>query len=152
MTKSIIAIATAILAATTLLSPAAEAGFRVGFGFGGGVPPYLTDYNKQAASEHKRSKKRAYRAARRHETAPAKVTKKASSAAKVDNKAEEKKVETVEKVAQSENSSISVAQATPEPKTVAETVETVAASQPARSIDCKKFFATVGMTLTVPCE
>jgi hypothetical protein len=153
MTKSIIAIATAILAATTLLSPAAEAGFRVGFGFGGGVPPYLTDYNKQAASEHKRSKKRAYRAARRHDAAPAKVTKKkASSVAKVETKVEEKKVETVEKVAQSENSSISVAQATPEPKTVAETVETVAASQPARSIDCKKFFATVGMTLTVPCE
>jgi hypothetical protein len=149
MTKSIIAIATAILAATTLLSPAAEAGFRVGFGFGGGVPPYLTDYNKQAASEHKRSKKRAYRAARRHETAPAKVTKKASSVAKVETKVEEKKVE---KVAQSENSSISVAQATPEPKTVAETVETATASQPARSIDCKKFFATVGMTLTVPCE
>jgi hypothetical protein len=150
MTKSIIAIATAILAATTLLSPAAEAGFRVGFGFGGGVPPYLTDYNKQAASEHKRSKKRAYRAARRHDAAPAKVTKKkASSVAKVETKVEEKKVE---KVAQSENSSISVAQATPEPKTVAETVETVAASQPARSIDCKKFFATVGMTLTVPCE
>ena len=149
MTKSIIAIATAILAATTLLSPAAEAGFRVGFGFGGGVPPYLTDYNKQAASEHKRSKKRAYRAARRHDAAPAKVTKKASSVAKVETKVEEKKVETV---AQSENSSISVAQATPEPKTVVETVETATASQPARSIDCKKFFATVGMTLTVPCE
>ena len=149
MTKSIIAIATAILAATTLLSSAAEAGFRVGFGFGGGVPPYLTDYNKQAASKHKRTKKRAYRAARRQKTAPAKVTKKASSVAKVENKAEEKKVE---KVAQSENSSISVAQDAPEQKTVAQTVETATASQPARAIDCKKFFATVGMTLTVPCE
>jgi len=146
MTKSIIAIATAILAATTLLTSAAEAGFR-GHLFGG-VPPYLTDYNKEAAHEtQKRAQKRAYRAARRQE-APAKVTKKAAPAvAKVEDKVEDK----TETVADSENSSISVAQAESK-QAKAEPVETATASEPARGIDCKKFFATVGMTLTMPCE
>ena len=144
MTKTIIAIATAILAATTLMTSAAEAGFKVHMGFGG-VPPYLTDYNKEAAYEtKKRAQKRAQRAARRHE-APAKVTKKAAPAvAKV-----EKKVETA---AVSENSSISVTEGASKHASAAEPVTTAAADEPARSIDCKKFFATVGMTLTVPCE
>jgi hypothetical protein len=150
MTKSIIAIATAILAATTLMTSAAEAGFKGHFGFGGGPAPYLTDYNKEAAYEtRKRAEKRAQRAARRHE-APAKITKKSAPAvAKVEDKKVEEKIDTA---AVSENSSISVAQAAPKQATAAEPVKTAAADEPARSIDCKKFFATVGMTLTVPCE
>jgi hypothetical protein len=153
MTRSIIAICTAILAATTLLASTAQAGMRVHLGFGG-LPPYLTNYNKEAAYEtRKRAQKRTYRAARRHETAPAKVTKKSAPAiAKVEDKVEEK----AETAAISENSSISVAQADAKQATAAEPVKTAAATpsepQAARSIDCKKFFATVGMTLTVPCE
>ncbi len=149
MTKQIIAIATAILAAATMLTSTAEAGFKAHFGFGG-VPPYLTNYNKEAAYEtRKRAEKRAYRAARRHETAPAKITKKSAPAvAKVEDKVEEQ----AETAAVSENSSISVAQVEPKQVSAAEPVETVAAEKPARSIDCKKFFATVGMTLSVPCE
>jgi hypothetical protein len=149
MTKTIIAIATAILAATTLITSAAEAGFKGHFGFGGGPAPYLTDYNKEAAYEtRKRAQKRAQRAARRHE-APAQVTKKAAPAvAKVEKKVEK----TVETAAVSENSSISVAEVATKQAKTAEPVKTAAADEPARSIDCKKFFATVGMTLTVPCE
>ena len=148
MTKTIIAIATAILAATTLMTSAAEAGFKVHMGFGG-VPPYLTDYNKEAAYEtKKRAQKRAQRAARRHE-APAKVTKKAAPAvAKVEKKVEKK----VETATVSENSSISVTEGASKQASGAEPVKTAAVDEPARSIDCKKFFATVGMTLTVPCE
>jgi len=152
--KSLIAIATAILAATTLLTSTAEAGFRVRLF--GGVPPYLTDYNKQAAQQHRRARKH-YQAARRHHTAPAHVTKKA---ARTDDVAKvEKKTEAPAKVAETENSSISVANsvttADAKPAT-AEPVKTAAATpsepQAERKIDCKKFFATVGMTLTVPCE
>ena len=152
MTKSIIAIATAVLAAATLMSSAAEAGFKVHFGFGG-VPPYLTDYNKQSAYEHSPARKRAYRAARRQEReqAPVKVSKKAVDTETVA-KVEEPTPAT--DTAESENSSISVAQAQAKQETAAEPVKTADASEPqaAHGIDCKKFFATVGMTLTVPCE
>jgi hypothetical protein len=154
--KSLIAIATAILAATTLLTSTAEAGFRVRLF--GGVPPYLTDYNKQAAQHHRRARKH-YRAARRQRHAPAHVTKKA---ARTDDVAKvEKKTEAAPaKVAETENSSISVAKsvtkADAKPAAAAAPVKTAAATpnepQAERKIDCKKFFATVGMTLTVPCE
>jgi hypothetical protein len=153
MTKSIAALATLILAATTMLTSAAEAGFRVHLGFGG-LPPYMTDYNKEAAQERSRAaRKHAYRAARRHETAPVHVAKKSSdSVAKV--------AETVEttpaKVAEIENSSISVAQVETAQTTPSEPVETAEATpsepQVAHTVDCKKFFPTVGLTLSVPCE
>jgi hypothetical protein len=152
MTKSIIAIATAVLAAATMLTSAAEAGFKVRLGFGGPAP-YLTDYNKQSAHEYKPAKKRAYRAARRQEKAPVKVSKKSSGTVKVAEKTE---TAPVVEPAETENSSISVAQVEAKQETLAEPVTTAEAtpSEPlaARQIDCKKFFATVGMTLTVPCE
>jgi hypothetical protein len=158
MTRSIIALATAVLAATTLLSPAAEAGFKVHFGFGGGPAPYLTDYNKESAHGYKPARKR-YQAARRHEAAPVRAAKKPSkteSVAEVEDKVEEKTESTPAKIAETENSSISVAQAEVAQEPSSEPVETVAATdQPntvARSIDCKKFFPTVGLTLSVPCE
>jgi len=157
MTKSIVALATAILAATTLLSSAAEAGFKVHFGFGGGPAPYLTDYNKESAYEHKAPRKH-YQAARRHESEPVPTAKKHTSenVAQVEDKVEEKTETAPAKLAETENSSISVAQAEVAQAATAEPVETAVAtsSEPktAASLDCKKFFATVGMTLTVPCE
>jgi hypothetical protein len=156
MTKSLVAIATAILAATTFLSSAAEAGFRVGIGFGGGVPPYLTDYNKQSASEHKAAKKR-YRAARREENAPVRAAKKKSAASTSVAKAEKVETETAPvKTAETENSSISLEQVDVAQKTPADPVQTAEATSSeapaARQIDCKKFFPSAGLTLTVPCE
>ncbi len=38
------------------------------------------------------------------------------------------------------------------PAKVAEAAVDVAKPQPSKRIDCKKFFPSVGMTLTVPCE
>ena len=154
MTKSLVAIATATLAAATLLSSAAEAGFRIGVGFGGGVPPYLTDYNKQAASEYKAKKR--YRAVRREESTPVRAAKKKSATGASVAKAE--KVEKIEtetapaKTAETENSSISLEKIDLAEKTTAEPVKTAAAAPTARQIDCKKFFPSVGLTLTVPCE
>ncbi len=153
MTKSIVAIATAILAATTLLSSAAEAGFGIRIGFGG-VPPYLTDYNKQSAYEHKQARTRTYHAARRHEKAPVHVTKRSSdndSVAKVEEKTE---AAPVAEIAEMENSSISVAQVETKQETAAIETATAAPSeaQAERKLDCRKFFAAAGMTLSVPCE
>ncbi len=159
MTKSLVAIATAILAATTLLTSTAEAGMRVHLGFGG-LPPYMTNYNKQSAYDRKPARKR-YRAARRQQKAPARqVAKKATkeSVAKTEPKVEKAPA----KVAETENSSISVAaisetsKADAKPVATAKPVETAAvapdeATAP-RSIDCKKFVPSVGLTLTVPCE
>ena len=73
--------------------------------------------------------------------------------------------------AESENSSITTAALTPaeQPTAAAATTETVATTTPAAvdpkpaettearpqtatKLDCKKFFPSVGMTLTVPCE
>jgi hypothetical protein len=163
MTRSIIAIATAVLAAATMLTSAAEAGFGMRIGFGGGPAPYLTDYNKESAHGYKPAKKRATRAARRQVKAPVKVTKKATSThsvAKIEETAPTADTENssiaATQTAETENSSISVAQVEAKQETLAEPVETAEAtpSEPlaARQIDCKKFFATVGMTLTVPCE
>jgi hypothetical protein len=151
MTKSIVAIAAAILAATTMLTSTAEAGMRVHLGFGG-VPPYLTNYNKEAAYEtRRRAKKRAYRAAHRRQRARVRAAQKAK--AKSVAKAETKVEKAPAKVAETENSSISVAKNS-KTTTDAKPVKTAAIpSEPeARSIDCKKFFPAVGMTLTVPCE
>ncbi len=151
MTKSLVAIAAAILAATTMLASTAQAGMRVRLGFGG-LPPYLTDYNKEAAYEtRRRAQKRAYRAARRHKQAPVRTAKKAPAESVA--KAEPKLEKAPAKVAETENSSISVASVS-ETNAEAKPVETAAIpSEPeARSIDCKKFFPAVGMTLTVPCE
>jgi hypothetical protein len=74
--------------------------------------------------------------------------------AKVEKKAEKKvaKAEPTEtkKVADSENSSISLA--SNDVAAVKETVAKTAKEVSAKPTDCKKFFASVGMTLTVPCE
>jgi hypothetical protein len=152
MTKSLVAIATATLAAATLLSSGAEAGFRIGVGFGGGVPPYLTDYNKQAASEHKAKKR--YRAVRREESAPVRAAKKKSATGTSVAKADKvEKIETAPvKTAETENSSISLEQVDVAEKAPLEPVKTAAAAPTTRQIDCKKFFPSAGLTLTVPCE
>jgi hypothetical protein len=74
--------------------------------------------------------------------------------AKVESKVEKKvaKAEPAEttKVADSENSSISLA--SNDVAAVKDTVVKAAKEVAAKPTDCKKFFASVGMTLTVPCE
>jgi hypothetical protein len=55
-----------------------------------------------------------------------------------------------EKAAETENSSISLA--SNDVAAVKSTVAKVAKEVSAKPTDCKKFFASVGMTLTVPCE
>lgn len=169
MTRSILAIATALLAAPTLLASAAEACISC---------EYVPEVVRSSSTSHEAKpyvKARVYTAEKERRTAPAQkriaksepVTKKVETAkivptktqAKIENSSisgaadvaatETAKVET--KAAQIENSSISLAStevAGTEKAAVAETAKAVAA----KPVDCKKFFASVGMTLTVPCE
>jgi hypothetical protein len=75
---------------------------------------------------------------------PAKVAK-----AETSSKAEPAQKQAAAKPAQSESSSITVATADVVEKA---TLQPAGDEPPAKATDCKKFFASVGMTLTVPCE
>jgi hypothetical protein len=154
MNKQLLTIATALIAATTMFASNADAGFGIRLGFGGPLPSFVAHGNDYGhGSSDYSSRKRTYRAARHQEKAPVHVTKKAvetTSIAKVDDKPT---VAPELSQAESENSSISLASAdvvakSTEPKTVANVSEDTSS----KSSDCKKFFPSVGMTLTVPCE
>jgi hypothetical protein len=155
MNKLLLAIATAILAATTLFASAAEAGgLKVRLGFGGPLPSFTAHGN--SGGYHKPRRKRHY--VRRKAKSKVHVTKKASTAkgsdvAKIEDKPD------AQDAAVNENSSISTAalpkgdEARDEPVDAAvDATATVDAPKAGKKVDCKKFFPSVGMTLTVPCE
>ncbi len=147
MNKMLIALAAAFLAVTAMFGSSAQAGFNVrlgvpaGFsqvhaaGCGGG---YFRSYRRRAHHTARRSVKPTIHVARKHAAETVNV-------AKVEDKPET----TTSAVADTENSSISVTDGkvaeavTPEPE------KKVAV---AKDLGCKKFFPSVGMTLTVPCE
>jgi hypothetical protein len=168
MNKTLIALftATAALAATV---GQAEAGFglRIGFGpIGFGAFHHGSDYGSYQAP------RRIYRAERVQERAPVRARKvQPTTVAKEEIKKDEA-------VAHNENSSITVAgdkvaaesssiAVAAHPVTITETKKTADAAKViepvntetkktepavAQKIDCKKFFPSVGLTLTVPCE
>jgi hypothetical protein len=159
MTKLLAAIAATILAITAIAS-GAEAGFNVrinaptgfsevhkaGCGGGGG---YGRSYRRAAYQSVRRTK-------RRVEVASRKVSKPAV-VAKAEPKVEPVEVAPEQTVAEVENSSIStdetvavdkVAEVKVE-KPVKKQIEQKVAS--AKDLGCKTFFASVGMTLSVPC-
>ncbi len=168
MTRNILAIATALLAAPALFASAAEACISCNY-----VPEVVkgsqtSDAPRSYAREHvytverersrpaKRIVKSAPTAKKSVETAataPIKTEAKTENSS-ISSAAEVATTETAKvatKAAQSENSSISVAStdaAGTEKAAVAETAKEAAA----KPVDCKKFFPSVGMTLTVPCE
>jgi hypothetical protein len=152
MSKTLIAVATAILAATTLFASAAEAGMRVRLGFGFPIGSFTAHGNSGGYSHHRRARRHHY--VRRKAKHKVKVTKETTARKSVAKAEPEDKVETDE-VAKSENSSISTASIAPVEKETADAnVETKPAEAPksANKVDCKKFFPSVGMTLTVPCD
>jgi hypothetical protein len=161
MNKMMIAVATATLAVMTLFASAAEAGFKVRIGFGfpiGGFSGHSGGY-----SGHHHYRKRYY--ARRKVKQKVHVAKKPSAEKSTVAKVEEAPKPVVD-TAESENSSITTAAvAETEEKAADEATEAAdktaeAAVEPApadepktvKKLDCKKFFPSVGMTLTVPCE
>ena len=156
MNKLLTVIAATFLAIAAIAS-GAEAGFNVrinapaGFsevhkaGCGGGGGGYSRSYRRSAYQSVRR--KRRVEVASRSVSTPAVV-------AKVETKPEPAKA-TVEEVADVENSSISTEEK------VAEVKAEVKIEQPekkleqklaaAKDVGCKTFFASVGMTLSVPC-
>jgi hypothetical protein len=155
MTKAQAALVTAILAVTTMLASTAEAGMKVRLGFGFPLGNFTAHGNSGGYSEPHRKSRRTY--VRRKETSKVAKQKSTEAVAKAEPEAP---VEPVEKVnaqsAQSENSSISTAAIASVGETPMDDIP-VAAPEPdgkasVKKLDCKKFFPSVGMTLTVPCE
>ena len=154
MTRTSLAIAAALFAATTFLSSGANACISCNY-----VPEVVNTpvYSHGAKSYSKSySKKRVYQAAKK-KARPAKrqIVETETKARKVETaKVVEPKVvepEVVETEVETENSTISTASVDKgeagEPKAAASPEPKVS-----KAVGCKKFFPTVGMTLTVPCE
>jgi len=154
MNKSLLAIATATCALATLTSSAAEAGFKIHFGFGGFggfhhhhhyfVPRYVVrpvepkvyvarkpkpvvqDEPVTVAAVHNENSSIAIALADVADSQPADSTGK--NIVKTDKTADAAK----------------------QPAKVADAA--VDSGAPPKKLDCKKFFPTVGLTLTTPCE
>ena len=146
MTRTILAIATAFLAVMTVFASAADAGFKVRLGFGGPLPAFTAHGPSKSYGKKRYSKKRSYRAAKKRKarTAKKRIVKRKTTV-------ETAKTAPIKTDAENENSTISTASLDKN-----ETIETevTAKDEPkvSSNVGCKKFFPTVGMTLTVPCE
>ncbi len=158
MTKIILAIATAFLAVMTVFASAAEAGCISCEHVPVVVRGSLTSdtatrykkkrfYARSIAKAKARARARAIAAAR----AKAKARAVAAARAKAKAKAIAAAKAATEQRLDDENSTISTASLGND-----ETIETAAMANDepmvSSNVGCKKFFPTVGMTLTVPCE
>jgi hypothetical protein len=160
MTRSLPAIAASILAAATLFASTAEAGMKVRLGFGFPLGSFTAHGSSGGSSYSEPRRAKRYHYVRRQENDDVAVTKKAAEAKTVAKADPEPKVEKADDTSQTENSSISTAAIAPveEPTVEGSTASEPAKSQPTeekksvKKDDCKKFFPSVGMTLTVPCE
>ena len=164
MTRTILAIATAFLAVMTVFASAAEAGCisceHVPVVVRGSLTSdTATRYTKKRFYARSIARAKARARARAIAAARAKAKARAIAAAKAKAKARTiaaakaaaaKEVELAETTAV-ENSTISTASLDK-----SETIDTeeTPAEEPKvnRNVGCKKFFPSVGMTLTVPCE
>jgi len=147
MNKLLTLIAATFIALTTLLGAGAEAGFNLrikapsnilhqaGCGGGGG----FRAYRKRSYQSVSRRVKRNVEVAARPAAKPATVTKAEPEALP----------ETTNETAEVENSSISTADGKVAEVKTAEPEKKIAV---AKDVGCKKFFASAGMTLSVPCE
>jgi len=164
MKKVLIAVATAFIALSTLFNSAADAGFKGRIGLGVLVlAPHLMAAHKSHSAK-RRYKKRRYQAAkRRRAKKKAYAKKRRSKRATIAKVKKAPKATTVVDTSETENSTISTAMvetAENNTQTVFEEEEIVAqntaevtpVSNNGDQLGCKKFFAAVGMTLTVPCE
>jgi 7-keto-8-aminopelargonate synthetase-like enzyme len=143
MAKTLLALAAALLAAMTVFTSAAEACLSCEY-----VPEVLNSpsksYNPSKSYKSKRSsKKRTYTRTKKRKARPAKNVDTAKSTP-IDVETED------------ENSAISAASEETN-ETVVETAvktETTPKDKPrtTKNVGCKKFFPSVGMTLSVTCE
>lgn len=179
MKRILTALSIAVFAASTMIaSTAAQAGFKGRLAVGLAVGALAVMHNQHRYEQRKRAQKRIYA---RRKTEKVYVAKKARSqpAEQEVAKVEEPEVKAPEVAAVNENSSITTAALSPEqaPQDAAETTDETAAVEPVavepeeksaeaadakekptetakavKGLDCKKFFSSVGLTLSVPCE
>lgn len=168
MNRFLIAIATVVFAVGAMLTPTApaHAGMkgRLAVGLALGAMAVMAHEHRREM-RHRRWKKR-HHARRRTYKKKVYVSKKSTPKVEEVAKAEpaalpeipEKKADAA--LVQNENSSISTAAIEPVAETAADdnveaTLEPVSPDSETKSatkLGCKKFFPSVGMTLTVPCE
>jgi hypothetical protein len=178
MTK-LLALATALIFAMSSFAGTAQAGMRVGIGIGvGGVA--LGALGAMSNGGGRRSEAREYSSrkkerASRREKAPSRTAKKSKSEP-TQEASKEPAEKTPDFAANSEASGIATKDGTPvSPVTAGSTALAAAqsenssisltsaataeapkkidtASQETKNLDCKKFFPSVGMTLSAPCE
>ena len=162
MNKFLIAIATLVFAAGAMLTSTApaQAGMKGRLAVGLAIGALSVMAHEHRRYEHRKWKKKRYQARRKAKT-KIYTSKKSSSSTKKVAKAKpapEQKVADTD--VENENSSISTAALEPIEETAS--IDNVAAevseSEPeegqksANKLDCKKFFPSVGMTLSVSCE
>ena len=164
MNKILFAIAAAFLAVTTLCS-AAEAGFKVRIGFGFPLGGFNAHHGGGYGHRHHRRHRYVVRRAKKK----VHVAKAKTSAPKQIAKVEPAVIAAPEPIVktETENSSItpvepiepvtetsSTAGTTVEPADVAADPVAPVVDEPktVNKLDCKQFFPSVGMTLSVPCE
>jgi hypothetical protein len=143
MNRNILAIATALLAAPAFFASAAQACISCNY-----TPEVVKGHLTSDAPAHY-ARERAYTVER--VARPAKRIVKSEPVAKTVDTAETVETAPVKKIAKNENSSISLASteaAAPAKAAVVENTKEAAA----KPVDCKKFFPSVGITLSVPCE
>jgi hypothetical protein len=151
MKKSFLATVAALVVAASFLSSAAEAGMRVRLGFGGPLPSFNAYGN---SGGYKVYRKKRHKVVRRKSSPKVHVAKKAT-APKVKQAAVAPETKPADTPAVSQNSSISVANTGAAADSDAGAAKAPAQTDPAAPAakgDCKQFFPSVGMTLSVPCE
>jgi hypothetical protein len=151
MTRTILAIATAFLAVMTVFASAAEACISCEH------VPVVVRGSQTSDTATRYKKKRIYRAAKKRKARVAKK-RKARPAKKriVKRKTIAKKVKTAKTApirTETDNENSTISTASLDKSEIIDTEETPT-DEPkvSRYVGCKKFFPTVGMTLTVPCE
>ncbi len=173
MNKSLVALIGTLIAAATMFASAAEAGLKIRLGFGGF--PAFNSHGGGGGYGHRHYQRKRYIARRvaKKTYVAKKSTPSAPKVAKADKVSKPEVVATapvtdeVEVIADNENSSITSAaepiktSAIAEPETeipVAVKADAKSAKDEAKpektagKLDCKKFFPSVGMTLSVRCE
>jgi hypothetical protein len=157
MNKSLIAIASATVALAAFASSSAEAGFGIHFSFGGGGfhgfhhhwhPEYIVRTPVQPRVYVARKAKPVSVAKEDPVTVAAVHNENSSIAVASADIAEGQTTDSVEKIIVKKDKT---AQASQKPATVAEAAAD-SETQTGKRLDCKKFFPSVGLTLTVPCE
>lgn len=141
MTRKIVAIATALLAAPALFASAAEACISCEY-----TPEVVRGSQTSDAPAHY-VRERVYAVERERVARPAKRIVRSEPVETADTP----DTAPVKTQANNENSSISLTSTEAAATAKAAVVETVKEAA-AKPVDCKKFFPSVGITLSVPCE